>query len=105
MRILIVVLLIIAFARPQAGQKGEDVSTKGIDIMLVLDTSSSMKAEDFKPRNRLYAAKQVVREFIKSRKNDRIGVVVFSALSYTQCPLTLDYGAVLDFLDKINSVQ
>lgn len=101
MRILIVVLLIIAFARPQAGQKGEDVSTKGIDIMLVLDTSSSMKAEDFKPRNRLFAAKQVVREFIKARKNDRIGVVVFSALSYTQCPLTLDYGAVLDFLEKV----
>ncbi len=101
MRMLVIVLLILAFARPQAGQKGEEVLTRGIDIMLVLDTSTSMKAEDFKPKNRLEAAKLVVKDFVKGRKNDRIGIIVFSALSFTQCPLTLDYGAVLDFLKNV----
>ena len=101
LRFVCLTLLILALARPQAGQKGEEISTKGIDIMLCLDTSTSMRAEDFKPHNRLYAAKQAAEEFVKNRKNDRIGVVVFSALSFTQCPLTLDYGAVLDFLDSV----
>ncbi|OIO73890.1 MAG: aerotolerance regulator BatA [Elusimicrobia bacterium CG1_02_37_114] len=101
LRFVCLTLLILALARPQAGQKGEDILTKGIDIMLCLDTSTSMRAEDFKPHNRLYAAKQAAEGFVKNRKNDRIGVVVFSALSFTQCPLTLDYGAVLDFLDSV----
>ncbi len=100
-RVIVIILLLLAFSRPQAGQKGEEVLTKGIDIMLILDTSTSMKAEDFKPKNRLEAAKLVVRDFVKGRKNDRIGIIVFSALSFTQCPLTLDYGAVLDFLKEI----
>jgi Ca-activated chloride channel family protein len=60
-----------------------------------------MKAEDFKPQNRLGAAKEVMRDFIKSRKNDRLGLVVFSRFSFTQCPLTLDYGVLLESLDKI----
>jgi Ca-activated chloride channel family protein len=60
-----------------------------------------MRAEDFKPLNRLDAAKKAAEEFVKERKNDRIGIVVFSELSFTQCPLTLDYGAVLDFIDNV----
>ena len=95
-------IFILALARPQAGQKEEEIITEGIDIMLTLDTSGSMKAEDFAPQNRLGAAKDVLREFIKSRRNDRIGLVVFSRFSFTQCPLTLDYGALLELLDKIN---
>jgi Ca-activated chloride channel family protein len=94
-------LLIIAFARPQSGIKGEEVTTQGVDIVLTVDISSSMKAEDIKP-NRVEAAKQVAREFIKGRKNDRIGMVVFAADAFTQCPLTLDYGILLSFLDEIS---
>lgn len=95
-------IFIIALARPQAGQKEEEIITEGIDIVLTLDTSSSMRAEDFKPQNRLGAAKEVMEEFIKSRRNDRIGLVVFSRYSFTQCPLTLDYGVLLNLLDKIH---
>ncbi|HCP99192.1 MAG TPA: aerotolerance regulator BatA, partial [Candidatus Latescibacteria bacterium] len=58
-------------------------------------------AEDFKPRNRLYVAKQVIAEFIKGRRSDRIGMVVFAGRSFTQCPLTLDYNVLLGLLDEI----
>ncbi len=102
LRMIAIVVFIIAIARPQAGEKEEEIITEGIDIMLTLDTSSSMRAEDFKPQNRLGAAKQVIEEFISSRKNDRIGLVVFSRHSFTQCPLTLDYGVLLDLLGKID---
>src|SRR3989338_55089 len=102
LRMAAVFIFILALARPQAGQREEEVITEGIDIMLTIDISGSMKAEDFSPQNRLAAAKDVLREFIKSRRNDRIGLVVFSRFSFTQCPLTLDYGALLELLDKIN---
>jgi len=101
LRMLAIFILILALARPQAGQKEEEIITEGIDLMLTLDTSGSMKAEDFTPQNRLGAAKDVMRDFIKSRRNDRIGLVVFSRYSFTQCPLTLDYSALLDLLDRI----
>lgn len=101
LRTISIFLLILALARPQAGQKSEEVTTKAIDIILCLDTSTSMLAEDFKPFNRLDAAKKAAKEFVKGRKYDRIGVVVFSALSFTQCPLTLDYNAVTDFIEKV----
>ncbi|MFC1567153.1 VWA domain-containing protein, partial [bacterium] len=100
-RIFVLVLLIFALARPQKGLETEEISTEGYDIVLCLDTSSSMKAEDFDPQNRLAAAKDVVTEFIKDRKHDRIGLVVFSGIAFTQCPLTVDYTALLDFLDQI----
>ncbi len=77
--------------------------TEGVDIVLALDISSSMLAEDFKPNNRLEAAKLVAKDFIKGRKNDRIGMVVFAAKSFTQCPLTLDYGILLSFIDEVES--
>lgn len=96
-----VFIFILALARPQAGQTEEEIITEGIDIMLTFDISGSMKAEDFKPQNRLGAAKEVIEKFIKSRRNDRIGLVVFARYSFTQCPLTLDYGVLLDLLEKI----
>lgn len=102
LRMAAIFIFILALARPQAGQEEEEIITEGIDIMLTLDTSGSMKAEDFKPQNRLGAAKEVIDEFIRSRKNDRIGLVVFARESFTQCPLTLDYGVLLDLLEKID---
>jgi len=101
-RILALVLLVVALARPQSGTASREITSEGIDIMLVLDVSGSMKAEDFKPNNRLYVAKQVIRQFIEGRTNDRIGLVVFSGQSFTQCPLTLDYRVLTGFLDKID---
>jgi len=69
--------------------------------MLALDVSGSMKAEDFKPHNRLYVAKEEIKKFVEKRISDRIGLVVFSQSSFTQCPLTLDYGILLNFLDQV----
>ena len=102
LRMIAIFIFILAIARPQSGQEEEEIITEGIDIMLTLDTSSSMRAEDFKPQNRLGAAKEVMEEFIRSRHHDRIGLVVFARHSLTQCPLTLDYGVLLDLLDKID---
>jgi Ca-activated chloride channel family protein len=100
LRLCFLALLILAFARPQSGSKMHETSTEGIDIILALDVSSSMLAEDFKPKNRLEAAKKVAEEFIKGRQNDRIGMVIFAAESFTQCPLTLDYGVLLTLLQE-----
>jgi Ca-activated chloride channel family protein len=100
-RVLAILTLIVAFARPQAGVENKEVSTEGIDIMLALDVSGSMKAEDFKPQNRLYVAKEEIKKFVQKRQSDRIGLVVFSQSSFTQCPLTLDYGVLLNFLDQV----
>ncbi|MGK7345763.1 MAG: vWA domain-containing protein [Candidatus Nitrospinota bacterium M3_3B_026] len=99
LRFLAVTLLIIALARPQTGYEEREVISRGIDIMLTLDLSSSMSASDLKP-NRLEAAKGVIAEFIRGRTNDRIGLVVFAAQGYTQCPLTLDYSVLLKFLER-----
>jgi len=100
-KILVLILLIIALARPQTANRTEEFLTEGIDIILAIDVSGSMAAEDFKPRNRLYVAKKVVADFIKGRKNDRLGMVVFAGKSFTQCPLTLDYGVLVHFLSKL----
>ncbi len=99
LRFFAVALIILALARPQTGYKEEEVTSRGIDIMLTLDLSSSMSSSDLKP-NRLAAAKKVIGEFIQGRKNDRIGLVVFAAQGYTQCPLTLDYPVLLGFLEN-----
>ena len=102
LRCAAVVLLIVGLSRPQSGRKETEILTEGIDIILTLDISGSMKAEDFKPKNRLHVAKEVIKEFISGRSNDRIGLVIFAAHAYTQCPLTLDYGVLLSFLDQID---
>jgi len=100
LRLAALCFLIVALARPQAGAESRDSLTEGIDIVLALDISGSMLAEDIKP-NRVEAAKQVAAQFVKGRTNDRIGLVIFSGEAYTQCPLTLDYGVVLNFLDTL----
>jgi len=101
LKILTITLIIFGIARPQAGSKEEEISTEGVDIILTLDISTSMLAEDFKPNNRLHVAKLVAADFIKERTSDRIGLVVFAGASFTQCPLTLDYGVVLKFLEQV----
>ncbi len=102
LRFLGVAALIVGMARPQNVSSKENISTEGIDIVLVLDISGSMLAEDFSP-NRLVAAKQVAGEFIGGRTNDRIGLVVFSGESFTQCPLTTDYGVLQGLLAEIKN--
>lgn len=97
-RFLVVVLMIFALARPQSSHSREQITSEGIDILLILDISGSMRAEDFKPDNRLHAAKAVIHAFLDNRKNDRIGLVVFAGESFTQCPLTLDYRVLGDLL-------
>jgi Ca-activated chloride channel family protein len=94
-------LLFVALARPQQGRSDEEVTTEGVDIALVLDVSVSMKALYFKPEDRLTVAKQRIKEFIAKRQNDRIGLVVFAARSFTKCPLTLDYAVLNNFIDDI----
>ena len=102
LRLLALSLFIIALARPQSVSSKENVSTEGIDIVLLIDISGSMQAEDFTP-NRMQAAKQVADEFIDGRTNDRIGLVIFSAESFTQCPLTTDYPVLKTLLKEVKN--
>ncbi len=101
LRLVVFSFLILGMARPQKGTRNLESSTSGIDIMLVMDISGSMKAEDFHPQNRLYVAKQVTRDFIMGRQTDRIGLVIFAKESFTQCPLTVDYSVLLNLLGDV----
>jgi len=101
-RVIAVSLLIIAIARPQSTTKRQNVSIEGIDIVLGLDISGSMLAQDLKP-DRLEAAKNVSLDFFTGRPNDRIGLVVFAGEAFTQCPLTTDHVIIEDMLDDIKS--
>jgi len=94
--------LILALARPQSSNSWQNVTTEGIDIVIALDISSSMLAMDFQP-NRLEAAKDVATQFISGRTNDKIGLVVFSGESFTQCPLTTDHATVINLFKNIES--
>ena len=104
LRVAALGLLIVGLARPQLGRAATQVRAEGIDIMLAVDLSSSMLAEDFQIEgnraNRLDAVKNVVREFLDKRPNDRVGLVLFAARPYTQAPLTLDHGWLLSNLDR-----
>jgi len=102
LRLMAFSLLVVALARPQTSSEGENVSTEGIDIVLVTDVSGSMLAEDFRP-NRIEAAKAVAEEFVDSRPDDRIGFVVFAGESFTQCPLTLDHEVVKSLIGGVKS--
>jgi Ca-activated chloride channel family protein len=102
LRVIALAALVLALARPQTGVTSENVLTEGIDIVLALDISSSMLAEDLVP-NRLEAAKAVAQSFVSGRRNDRIGLVAFAGLAYTQAPLTLDYGVVTTLLGELRS--
>ncbi len=101
-RILSISALIVVLARPQSTSSWENIATEGIDIVLALDISGSMLAEDFKP-NRLEASKDVAMEFIAGRPDDRMGLVVFSAESFTQCPLTTDHAVLMNLFQDIKS--
>lgn len=102
---LVLSLWIVGMARPQFVQRETEVSSEGIDIMLAIDASGSMAAMDFKikgrPVNRLTVVKKVVTDFIRKQKGDRLGMVIFGDNAYTQCPLTLDYDVLVQFLDHI----
>ena len=102
LKILAIAAFIIALARPRSILKEEEVKAEGIDIMLVMDLSSSMLARDFDP-NRLEVSKQTAIEFIEKRPYDRIGLVVFAGESFTQSPLTTDHRIVKDFLSSLES--
>ena len=93
LRLLAISLLIVILARPQTSLSRQDISIEGIDIVLAVDISGSMLSEDFKP-NRIEAAKNVATEFIDGSPNDRIGLVIFSGESFTQCPLTTDHAVL-----------
>lgn len=101
-RMLAIALLILALARPQSTRSWKDVTTRGIDIVLALDISSSMLARDFNP-NRLEASKDIAIDFISGRPNDRMGLVVFSGESFTQCPLTTDHSVLINLFKDIES--
>jgi Ca-activated chloride channel family protein len=102
LRVITITLLIIVLARPQKTDRFQNVSTEGIDIMLVQDISGSMLSRDFKP-DRIEAAKNIATEFISGRPYDRIGLVVFSGESFTQCPLTTDHAVLINLLREIQS--
>jgi Ca-activated chloride channel family protein len=95
-------LVIIALARPQTATSEREFYTQGIDIVIALDVSGSMSAEDFHPENRLAVAKEEAKRFVYGRKNDRIGLVVFAKKSFTQCPLTLDYDILTGLMQDIH---
>jgi Ca-activated chloride channel homolog len=108
MRLLAVLLMLVAMARPQTGRTQSRVVTEGIDIMLAIDTSGTMRALDLdalRPiqmrRTRLQVVTSVVEDFVKKRDNDQIGMVVFGDEAFTQCPLTLDHGILATFLDRL----
>ena len=100
LRILAFTSIIIVIARPQTTNRWKDVTSEGIDIIMALDISGSMLAEDFRP-NRLEAAKNVASEFIAGRPNDRIGLVIFSRESFTQCPLTTDHAVLYNLFKGV----
>ncbi len=100
LKIFAIALFIFAMARPQLSLTEEKVKAEGIDIMLVMDLSSSMLSKDFDP-DRLEVSKMVAKEFVEKRVHDRIGLVVFSGEAFTQCPLTTDHNIVTDFLSGL----
>ena len=105
LRFSVLALLIVTLARPQLSQSREHKLAKGIDILLVLDISESMRAEDFEGTNRIQTAKLVIKDFLAHRENDRIGLVVFAGESFTLCPLTLDYPVLVELLSDVKLGQ
>ena len=102
LRSLALAALIIALARPQSSLSWQNSTTEGIDIVIASDISGSMLAEDFEP-NRMEAGKNIAIDFIKNRPNDRIGLVIFSGESFTQCPLTIDHEVLINLFKDIKN--
>lgn len=105
LRVLALLAAIVALARPRAGARAETVRSDGISIVLALDVSTSMLAEDFQPDNRLAVAKETIKEFILGRSQDQVGVVAFAGEALTQVPLTLDYPVLLAAVDNLQPGQ
>ena len=101
LRALALAAMIFSLARPQTGITSENILTEGIDIVLVLDISSSMLAEDLEP-NRMEAAKVVAADFVTGRRNDRVGLVAFAGEAFTHAPLTLDYSVITSLLEELD---
>lgn len=102
LRVATVAIIALCLARPQSEKGYEVIKTEGIDIVIALDISGSMLAEDFKPVNRIHVAKKVVGDFVSKIANDRVGLVVFAAKSFTRCPLTLDYSVFKRLLEDVD---
>lgn len=102
LRLICIGLIIVALARPQAKSKNSRKNIEGVDIVMAMDISGSMLAEDFKP-NRLEASKDIAQDFVRARENDRIAVVAFSGEAYTQCPLTIDHGILENRIHELRS--
>lgn len=102
LRVIILGLLIIALARPQTTSRSSEIKTEGVDIVITLDVSTSMLAEDLKP-NRLGAAKKYAMDFIEKRVNDRVGLVIFAGESFTQCPITIDHDILKNLFEDVES--
>lgn len=102
LRLTAFVFVVIALARPQTQNSWKNKYVEGIDIMLVMDVSTSMLAEDLKP-NRLEASKKVAAEFITSRPNDNIGLTIFAGEAFTQCPMTIDHASLLNLLQNVRT--
>ncbi|WP_256004393.1 vWA domain-containing protein [Pedobacter deserti] len=102
LRALAVAAMVVALARPQSPMSWQDSVTEGIDIVIATDISGSMLSEDLKP-NRLEAGKQIAIDFIKDRPSDRIGLVVFSGESFTQCPLTIDHEVLVNLFQDVSN--
>jgi Ca-activated chloride channel homolog len=105
LRCFAILCLVVGLARPQSGREGREILSQGIDIVLALDSSSSMETKDLGETSRLGVSKQVVADFVEGRVNDRLGLVVFAGEAYTQCPLTLDYGVFLAFLKDVRIAE
>lgn len=101
LRSLILLCLVIALAQPRWGRGVKDISQQGVDIVLAVDISGSMLAEDFAPQNRLTAAVKVASKLVKNRPNDRFSLVAFSEYALTQSPLTFDHDSLLEQLNRL----
>jgi Ca-activated chloride channel family protein len=102
LRVAVFILLVLALARPQTQNSWKNQTMEGINIMLAMDVSTSMLAEDLKP-NRMEAAKQVASEFIAGRPNDNIGLTIFAGEAFTQCPMTTDHASLLNLLQNVRT--
>ncbi len=103
LKYIALIFIIIALARPQKGNVSRELTQSGIDIMIALDISGSMRAVDFQP-NRLEAAKQVSADFVRGRQTDRIGLVVFASEAFLQCPLTIDYDVLTGIIGDVQII-
>lgn len=105
LRNLLIASVIVALARPRSGARVESVTSSGINIVLALDLSSSMLAQDFQPNNRLEVAKARAKQFVRARESDRIGIIAFAGEALTQVPLTTDQPVILQSIDNLQAGQ